>query len=250
MRPRRESRLRSFAIPVAHLYLVERSSILSAPSAAFIANGYPPAPKVPARALVIGDPAFSHAEFPELEPLPGAIEEANAVAALYNVRAIVGASATSQQVLPQLAMADIIHFAGHVIMNPHDFSTTAIPLASGTAKDLSVLYLGDIAHMRFDRHPVVVLAGCDSASTAPGHGSVKSLADAFLTAGSRTVAGTLWNVEDDASRDLSLEFHRALLTGLSPAASLRTAQLSMLHSPNSNYRQPKAWAGFQLYGNN
>ncbi len=235
--------------PVAHLYLVERSSIMAAPSAAFVAARQPSAPKAPPRALVVGDPAFSRAEFPGLESLPGAIEEANAVAALYNVPAIVGATATSQQVVPQLAMADIIHFAGHVIMNPHDFSTTAIPLASGAAKDPSVLYLGDIAHMRFNRHPVVVLAGCDSASTAPGHGSVKSLADAFLAAGSRTVAGTLWNVEDEASRGLSLEFHRALLTRLSPAASLRTAQLSMLRSPNSNYRQPKAWAGFQLYGN-
>jgi len=235
--------------PVTHLYLVERSVIMAAPSVAFVAKGQQPALKAPARALVVGDPAFSHAELPELGPLPGAIEEANAVAALYNVPAIVGVTATSQQVVPQLAMAEIIHFAGHVIINPRDFSTTAIPLASGTANDPSMLYLRDISQMRFDRHPIVVLAGCDSASTAPGHGSVKSLANAFLAAGSRTVVGTIWNVDDDASRDLSLAFHRSLLTGESPAASLRSAQLSMLHSPNSNYRQPKSWAGFQLYGN-
>ncbi|HXA15941.1 MAG TPA: CHAT domain-containing protein [Thermoanaerobaculia bacterium] len=235
--------------PVAHLYLVERSSIMAAPSAAFVATRQQPETKRPTRALVVGDPAFSRAEFPALEPLSGAIEEANAVAAFYNVPAIVGAIATWRQIVPQLAATDVIHFAGHVIMNPRDASTTAIPLASGTANDPSVLYLGDIAHMRFERHPVVVLAGCDSASTAPGHGSVKSLANAFLSAGSRTVVGTLWNVEDDASRDLSLAFHRALLTGLSPGASLRTAQLSMLHSQKSNYRQPKSWAGFQLYGN-
>jgi CHAT domain-containing protein/tetratricopeptide (TPR) repeat protein len=235
--------------PVARLYLVERSSIMAAPSAAFVANGQHPVRKVSARALVIGDPAFSRTEFPELKQLPGAVEEANAVAALYNVSAIVGATATSQQIAPQLAIADIIHFAGHVIMNPRDFSTTAIPLASGTASDPSMLYLRDIAQIRFDRHPVVVLAGCDSASTASGHGSIKSLASAFLSAGSRTVVGTLWNVDDDASRDLSLAFHLSLLRGRSPAASLRIAQLSMLHSINPNYREPRSWAGFQLYGN-
>jgi len=235
--------------PVTRLYLVERSSIMAAPSAAFVATGRQPETKHPLRALVIGAPAFNGAEFPELEPLPGAIEEAHAVAAFYNVPAIVGAMATSQQIVPALATADIIHFAGHVIINPRDASTTAIPLASGTANDPSMLYLSDIARMRFARHPVIVLAGCDSASTAPGHGNVRSLANAFLSAGSRAVVGTLWNVEDNASRDLSLTFHRTLLSGLSPSASLRTAQLSMLHSPNLNYAGPRSWAGFQLYGN-
>ena len=72
------------------------------------------------------------------------------------------------------------------------------------------------------------------------------LAWAFLRAGAHNVIAALWQADDAATPLLMDRLYGELETGKAPDEALRTAKLSLIHSP-SVYRKPFYWAAFQLY---
>ena len=95
---------------------------------------------------------------------------------------------------------------------------------------------------------VAVLAGCQTAVSAKGYGDVRSLASGLLAAGIQNVVASLWDLDDEISRNLSTDFHKGLLKGDAPAQALRNAQLRMLSGPDTRLHEPRIWASLQLYG--
>ena len=76
---------------------------------------------------------------------------------------------------------------------------------------------------------------------------VRSLNNAFLQAGARSVVSSLWKVDDTASRELMSEFYRGIAAdGLTPAAALQRAQRKMFDNPRFN--SPFYWAAFIAQG--
>ena len=95
--------------------------------------------------------------------------------------------------------------------------------------------------MQLDRAPVVMLAACRTADETGGPTNV-SLTGAFLAAGASSVVGTLWNVRDDYTEELSVAFHRELARGATPQDALRSAQLQFIRRG----KPVSAWAAFQV----
>jgi CHAT domain-containing protein len=244
------------AIPFAALknsltnrYLVEDFVLTVAPSAATYAQTMSRAhPPDGTGALVVGDPAFEQTLFPDLERLPQAEREARQIAAMYpgvNIR--LGTAASRSSVVAALESVDVVDIASHAVANERDSSLSAILLAAGADGD-SLLYVRDIAALHLTRAPVVILAGCHTASTGRNAASVGSLATAFLAAGARTVIGTLWNVDDDIAADTSIALHGAMKRGEPPSAALRNVQLQMLLSSDERIRSTQSWSNIQSYG--
>jgi CHAT domain-containing protein len=99
---------------------------------------------------------------------------------------------------------------------------------------------------------LVVLSACQTglgsgrlADVPPGDDWV-GLVQAFQSAGARTVLGTLWPIEDQATARLMKRFYAELRGGASVARALAVAQRSTLSMPGS--RAPFYWAGFVLDG--
>jgi CHAT domain-containing protein len=69
---------------------------------------------------------------------------------------------------------------------------------------------------------------------------------AFLRAGAHSVIGALWEVADDSSPRLMDALYQGIEEGQAPAAALRNAKLSLLHS-NSRFATPFYWAPYQIY---
>src|SRR6185436_19664680 len=105
----------------------------------------------------------------------------------------------------------------------------------------------DIAKLRL-RSTLVTLAGCRTAETGSARGSMRSLAMAFLVAGSSSVVATLWDLDDAAAQQTMIAFHRGLHDGLTPANALRDAQITAIRSSSPELRALKSWAAIQLYG--
>jgi CHAT domain-containing protein len=80
-----------------------------------------------------------------------------------------------------------------------------------------------------------------------GEGLV-GLTRGFMYAGARRVAVSLWDVNDEATADLMGRFYREMLgtKKLSPSASLRQAQISMIR--DKNWSSPYYWSAFILQG--
>ncbi len=153
-----------------------------------------------------------------------------------------------RETLFNLSKARILHFATHAILEDSRKSS-GIVLSTvnrgGFAQD-GFVTADEIDNLDLQATELVVLSACDSARGQVTEG-VDGLTRSFITAGSKWAVGSVWNVNDEATKELMIRFYSGMLKGhLSPSAALRAAQLSMLE--NSRWREPYFWAGFILQG--
>jgi CHAT domain-containing protein len=228
-------------------YLVEDYAVGVAPSAlSFVASAMEYRARGNGdRALLVADPSVNRRQYPNLERLDGARGEVMALRPLYtDARPLVGDAATRASFLRELASANVVHFAGHALVNE------AVPRYSAllVAGDEANLYMPDLPSSALAHVRLAVLSACSTARGSHENRGTATLARAFLGRGVPAVVGTLWPLPDDAGELFSRSFHRALRDGSMPAAALREAQLAMLRSSDARLRRPSSWGAFRLIG--
>ena len=239
----------TYGIPFAALrhtrepFLMQQIALAIAPTAAAIASD----PNAPFRrgssVTVLTDPAFSTRLFPDLERLPAARRDAPRFdAGRSPFVQFSGPDATPDALRGAAPGSDVIHIAAHALSSERDALQSLIVLAASD-RDGGVLDLQEIASLNLQqRRPLVVLAGCQTGSLGGGNGSIRTLAHAFLAAGSSAVLATLWNVDDRAASGVTSLFYRHLAAGLPAPAALREAQFQAMQS------EPlREWAAFQIH---
>jgi len=245
-------------------------------------------------ALVIGDVDYDAAATDEadsraalapcndrgFEPLPGAAEEARAVADRWARRhrepllTLGGADATEAAVTEALRGKALVHFATHgffatercrsalegdgtIGFDPMVLSGLVLAGANRQLDPLApedgILTAAEVAALDLSGTGLVVLSACRT-----GLGEVRSgegvlgLRRAFRIAGARTLVMTLWSVSDDQTASLMDEVYRLHLRRRKPmgaAAALRTAQLEVLEAQrDGGVVHPGVWAGFVSAG--
>ena len=109
-----------------------------------------------------------------------------------------------------------------------------------------LLYFNDLYTLPLDNE-LTVLSACETSlgKLAPGE-TTMSLASAFAAAGARSTLTTLWQVDDEATKLLTVAFYRALADGLDRATALHDAQHQLLTS--GDYAHPYYWSGMALHG--
>jgi CHAT domain-containing protein len=145
-----------------------------------------------------------------------------------------------------LARYRYVHFAAHGILGLADSIQPALvlSLAGDQQGEDGFLTLGEVTGLKLNAD-LVVLSACQT-----GQGEIRnaegvsSLARAFLYAGSRGVACTLWRVADEATADLIVDVYAGLKEGRPAADALRDAQLKMI----ADGQAPLHWAPFILIG--
>lgn len=219
-------------------YLVEDYTLRFAPSAT-LSRGLAAAPQQ--SALVIADPPTA-----TNPPLPASREEAEAIAAMYGgATLLAGETATRSTFIERARRSTLIHFAGHA--NSDATTSHGALLFAAAGNDSGILASSEVAQLRLERSPLVVLAACGTLRGDALHvAGMSSLSRAFLAAGARGVVGTLWEVEDDVSAPLFRRFHEDLRAGLEPAEALRAAQIDALRSPEPRLAHPATWAPVEL----
>lgn len=94
---------------------------------------------------------------------------------------------------------------------------------------------------------LLVLSACETA--AGDDRAALGLAGVAYKSGARSVLGSLWHVNDQATAELMRQFYRAWTARpeVTKAEALRRAQLELLK--DRRFRHPCYWAGFVLIGN-
>lgn len=181
---------------------------------------------------------FAAAPLPggDLVPLPLSVSETMHASRAYK-HSLVETHATRARFLERSPMYSIIHFAGHVVVNPSH------PLFSALAfDDGGLLYMHELDARSFANARMVVLSGCESGRTPR---PTMSVANALLSQGVPSVVYTIVPVTDEAAETFAIAFHRAVAAGEGRASAVRHAQLStMARWPND----PGSWAAFALAG--
>jgi CHAT domain-containing protein len=198
--------------------------------------------------LLIGDPVPARTDFAALPYAATEVQHlqqrfpADSEIVLTQARAIPAAYATSGP-----DQFRYIHFAAHGTasrLSPLDSAVVLSP-PQGGPEDFK-LYARDIV-----QHPLnarlVTISGCygSGVRTYAGEGLV-GLAWVFLRAGSHNVIAALWQVADASSPLLMDRLYAELQAGKAPDEALRTAKLSLIHTPNA-YRRPLFWGAYQIY---
>ena len=237
-----------------HRLLIEEHVLLTAPSAGLYVGelGHAklrPRTSPPASVAVFANPSLRGGPFEDLDPLPEAEAEARRVARIYgHAVSFSRATATVPRFLSIAGSCDVVHFAGHTVIQPSERWHSAL-LFAPAGGDRGLLTIEQIARSSLQRTRTVVLASC---ATMRGHTAgiegVPSVARAFLVAGVPSVVGTLWDVDDSEAAPLMQALHERLVKGLPPAEALRAAQLEALQSPVPALRSPARWAAFAVLG--
>ncbi len=213
-------------------------------------------------ALVIGNPAKPKGnEFPDL---PGAGQEAEAVAALladhgYSVNKALGKRQTGLEAKAIMIglHADayrILHLAGHGVYEfpiPDDASSTVVKRVSGMAiGDGIYLTPGDIEQMRYVPE-LVFINCCHLGSTQARYPEAKrynelaaNLGMQFINMGVKAVVAAGWAVDDDAAKAFAESFYRAILSGQPFGYAVQMARQQIYEQfPTVN-----TWGAYQCYG--
>jgi CHAT domain-containing protein len=205
--------------------------------------------------LVIGDPDFDRTlTFAQgMRDLPYAKSEAVQIHALYapNAELLTGAAATVPAFLERAAGHDIVHVAGHAIVNAQQPSHSLLLLAPSPNRSGAIDAQEMLTRLRLDRTRLVVLSTCSSAGGLPvGPEGVAPLVRPLLAAGVPAVIGSLWDVDDATTEELMVSFHRHYEEGSDAAEAMRAAQLGLLSKTNHKpgLRSVLAWAPFQVIG--
>ena len=152
---------------------------------------------------------------------------------------------------PEFAESRFLHLATHTVINEEHLELSGIALSNfdseGRRQD-GFLRTYEIYRLRLLAR-LVVLSSCQSAlgKEVKGEGLV-GLTHAFMYAGVPRVVASLWTVSDNPTAQLMAQFYREMLKNgqMSPAAALRSAQLSMLK--DKRWESPYFWSGFVLQG--
>ena len=251
-----------FYLPFASLtspekkYFLEEFTLLYAPSANLfirsteIANAK--SDTTHERLLSVGNPKFDGDEFPNLADLPDSREEAADIASNYpESKVLYGKAATKAAFEENYKDYEIIHFAGHYLIEPKSSLASKLVMAKSSDNvDDNVLTNGELIGEKLTNAKLVVLAACQTG--IEGNYDEKGLAGlsrTFLAAGVPLVVASQWQVDSEATRVLMQKFHRyRTQEKLSTARSLQRAQTDMATDPASNYRQPYFWAAFAAFG--
>jgi CHAT domain-containing protein/tetratricopeptide (TPR) repeat protein len=245
-------------------YLIEKHTILTAPSIQMLELTRKQSERVGARhavplqendALVVGNPIMpsvppAPGEKPQpLAPLPGAQEEALAIAPLLNTKAIIGKDATKSAITQLMPKARIIHLATHGILDDVRGLGSAIALAPDSSykeeigKVNGLLTAEEILDMKLNAE-LVVLSACDTGRGKITGDGVIGLSRSLISAGVPSVLVSLWSVPDAPTASLMREFYQNLQNNPDKAQALRQAMLTTM----KNHPNPKNWAAFTLIG--
>lgn len=240
-----------YQIPFASLispkenYLIEDFAILNSPSSSVLValTENSQRKQIEETLLAVGNPSFDRQANPRLADLPDAEIEAKEITRNYqNTKVFTAQEATKQNFFGKLSTSEIIHFAGHFVVNEESLNKSKMTFAD------SDLYAFELFNFKLPNTKLVILSACQTGleKLNKSEGSI-GIARTFLAMGAPLVAASNWKVDSEATKNLMISFHQKRKIGkLSSIEALRQAQLEMLQT--KDFSHPNYWSAFSLSG--
>jgi CHAT domain-containing protein len=229
-------------------YLIEQRIVTMVPSATLLLKGRRKLPGEPRGILAVGVSRSGSFAGRTLRRLPQAEPEARQVAALYEQpEVLLEGEATKENFLRASVSKDVLHFAGHAVVDLESPRRSVLLFAGSSAETLEPLTLGELFDAGLGGARLVVLSACRAQdSLAEDREGLLGLAGAFFAAGVPEVLASPWDVNDRSSLPVMMAFHREYRKHRSAGVAFRQAVLGLLRSGSPEDRSPAAWGGFTV----
>lgn len=237
-------------VPLAALhdgqqYLVEKYNIALTPGLQLLT---PRSTQAKSLKTLVGGLVASRQGFP---PLPAVKQEVQEISSILPTQVLLDDKFTRDRLQQNIENTTypVVHLATHAQFSSRAENTFLLTWD----ERINVRSLDQFLRQRerrLTKNPIelLILSACQTA--AGDNRATLGLAGVAVRSGARSTLATLWSVQDQSTADLMAQFYETLdKPGVSKAAALRQAQLSLLRSPQSQYHHPYYWAAFVLIGN-
>ena len=221
-------------------YLIDRFSLRILPSASVLSFLQARVKKAEAgAALILGNPNLGNPKY----DLKFAQDEALAIGKILpQSKVFLRSEATETNLRNYGSQYSFIHLAAHGTFDLDKPLNSALLLARDKDND-GLLRAGDLYNLSLNAD-LVTLSACETALGKVSTGDdVVGFTRGFLYAGARSLISSLWQVDDQATRDLMVAFY-SNLQSMTKDEALRQAQLKV----KKQYQHPYYWAAFVLTG--
>ena len=246
-------------LPKAKVELVERFAITLAPAFTQIGIGkglHVPRSHSAGRpvSIVVGNPAYKDDVW-MFDSLPGAEEEAVAVAKTLKVQPLLREAATLDGLRSRLVAVgerplDVLYLASHGIATGDDPNTAG----SGKAPEGFVAMAGGerlsastLPSIGYRGSRLVVLSACVTGRGWIVESGSVGLPRLFHQHGAEEVVMSLWQVDDAATNALMTAFVSEYIAAWPNASAARALQTASLRV-RKQYPRPAFWAAFNVFG--
>ncbi|WP_211999843.1 CHAT domain-containing protein [Chitinophaga sp. HK235] len=181
-----------------------------------------------------------------LPDLKGVGEEKERIApAINNGTWYLNEQATVADFRRALSLSAVVHISTHAFTRQHNIPAPHIALYDAP------FYLFELNGL--ERRPaMVVLSACGTGdgSLVTGEG-IRSMAHAFIAAGTPAVVAASWNVQDATTPRLMQNFYAALTTQPDAAIALQQSKINWLENLDETdlHKLPYYWAALHFEGN-
>jgi CHAT domain-containing protein len=224
-------------------YLIDKMSISIAPSLLDLEQAlYAWNPReVFSSPLIIGNPEYPESSEWSFSNLPGAEEEAQAVAKMIDATPLIGKAATKINVVSHTQNSSLLYFATHGFASSNDPLNGGFLVLSAKTLDQSWWTAKEIQDMKL-RAEIAILSACQMGLGKVHDAGIIGLARSFQLAGVPRVVMSLWNVNDQATNVLMQTFVKNLKDFI-PSEALRLAMLEV----REIYPNPSDWASLSQH---
>ena len=144
----------------------------------------------------------------------------------------------------------ILHFALHGMVSINNYEDNSLILTEpeGSPNDGFLQFL-EIKNLKLKTN-LVCLSACRTAEAEFSHDVAPNLVTAFLMAGSRSVIGTSWEIDDEGTALFMKEFYRLILSEkMTYTLALQKCRQAFLSGRfGEKYKDPYYWAAFRYTG--
>ncbi len=198
--------------------------------------------------LLIGNPSFGQNSSlnRNLPKLPDADQEVRQIKTVYPVSSILtGKDANKDALKKYFPKSDVIHFAGHYIVDEVSPMESKFVLT-----DDETLNNRELFGENLEKTKLIVLSACQTGVERfyQGEGMLGA-SRTLLAKGIPVVVASQWNVDSEAASKLMILFHKYRKNeNISSVHALRKAQIELLSDKDKKYQNPYHWAAFQVFG--
>ncbi len=194
-------------------------------------------------------PEFAEGNRSGFGPLKFNIASVEEIAADWGGQPYLHNAAGGENFMKNAATHGVLYLATHAKANTDEGGFSFIVLA-GQGGGFDTIFVKDIYNLPLSAD-LVFLGACETGSGKWYNGEgIISLARSFLYAGARSIVTTLWSINDESNKNLTVRFFKHLHDGERKDEALWHAKLGQLDGEMPDlYAHPVYWAAYTPIGN-
>ena len=194
-------------------------------------------------------PEFAEGNTSGFGPLKFNISSVEEIAAMWGGDPFVRSAASGDNFMKNATGHSVLYLATHAKANTDEGGFSFIVLA-GEGGGYDTIFVKDIYNLPLSAD-LVFLGACETGSGRWYNGEgIISLARSFLYAGARSIVTTLWSINDESNKNLTVRFFKHLYDGERKDEALWHAKREQLAGEMPDlYAHPVYWAAYTPIGN-